>query len=121
MVDNLQNTNSQPASQPGSLGGASAPVNGDTTSLPTSSAPAAEGTDPAKDSKDMSLDLSGLADTVANFTTKKSDGKKIDFSVTTNSPAKDKAMEDAIFEKTFFDRMTKTVVLAIVFLVFGLF
>ena len=126
MVDNLQNTNQNPAPQGDLLGQkpseAVGAVSMDKKNESMPAAPVAGSADP-KDEKNTGLDLSGLADTVANFTTnKKDDGKaKIDFLVSSSNSAKDKAMENALFEKTFLDSMTKTITLAIVFLIVAFF
>lgn len=47
--------------------------------------------------------------------------KKIDFSVTKQSTPQEKAMKEAVFERTFFNKMTTTVTLALVFLLLGFF
>lgn len=63
------------------------------------------------------LDLSGLAATVESYANTKEKEKKIDFAVQQEVSKKDIAMQEAIFERTFFNRMTRIVTLTLVFLV----
>lgn len=71
---------------------------------------------PKKDSKE-DLDLSGLAATVDSFTSTADKEKKIDFTVKKEVSAKDKAMQEAIFERTFFNKLTKAIMFTLVFIV----
>ena len=109
MVENLQNPN--PNTTPDQ------PVANDAKKDASASqdAPAAK--------KMPELDLSGLADTVANFTVPKGDENKtkLEFLVSSGMSTKDKAMQDALFEKTFLDKITKTVLLAVLMIILAFF
>jgi len=54
---------------------------------------------------------------VQTYASEKEKEKKIDFSVKKGVNAKEVAMQNAIFERTFFKKMTKLVTLTLVFLV----
>lgn len=62
------------------------------------------------------MDLSGLTAAVDSFTATKKEASKIDFKVEKQDSAKDKAMQQAVFERLFFKRMTRVVMLTLVFL-----
>ncbi len=74
----------------------------------TPAAKPADGSAPAKGEKG-NLDLSGLAATVQSFSSTKAPEKKIDFNVQKETSQKEKIMQAAVFERTFFNKMTKTI------------
>lgn len=81
---------------------------------PIASNPQAKGeeTQPEAD-----LDLSGLTAAVDWFSSAKDSKKKIDFNVKPQTSAKDKAMQEAVFERTFFNKMTRVVMFTLVSLI----
>ena len=70
-----------------------------------------------KSKKDKSgLDLSEIVDSLKSMAGKKTE-EKIDFNVQNDPTKRDKAMEEAIFERSFFNKMTKTVIAAMICIV----
>ena len=137
MADNALNTNQNPeAKQPANTAGNVAPVpsanegllddlttmmpQGGSTSSLLAAADAAKAKTEGKASPsdaNADIDLSGLAATVESYASTKEKEKKIDFAVKNEVNKKDIAMKEAIFERTFFNRMTRIVTMTLIFLV----
>lgn len=106
MPEFIPNTNQTPES----------PLDG-LSAMETANAPSEVKADAKAKEPVASLDLSGLEATVDSFASTKGKESKIDFAVAEGSTKKDKAMEEAIFERTFFNKLSKAIMLFLVFAV----
>ncbi|MBP6910152.1 hypothetical protein KBC03_00975, partial [Patescibacteria group bacterium] len=129
MPENAQNTNQNPVDGSGgdlldNLSAMAPDARSSSALLANSDGAAAQAksadgpVDPKAKQSSAPLDLSGLEATVDSFaTTKSQESARIDFNVAKGSNKKDKAMEEAMFERTFFNKLTKAIMFFLVFAV----